>query len=302
MPDGPFAQCQYLDEGDARFMKAAEALTQGAKTSARPSVTVSPRNSKLRYRPLLQTEPGSHTSIPNDLQTHLAKGRLMLDLLDLARDLGENVTIPRSETAVFEKVALAQIRRNFSAISQRADQLFFGINGPGHEPLLELRAIDIHEAIAAIVKDLGSQRARKEIFFDLQLEALDYHAYLEPETFHHLLTDLILAAIKFAPNEGLIYIASYNTSPNAIVVSVCDNELNPKMEVSEPGFLPLAGQEAADRFKNDESSQSLAVARSLVETYRCTLAVESPSRGAGPTFLLKLETTAAPADLASKKD
>jgi len=282
-------------------MKAMESLTQGARTTVRPSAAGPPRKSEVRYRPPPEIEPGSRAPVPYDLQTHLAEGLLILDLLDLGRELAANVAIPKAEAAAFEKIAVAKIRRNLHTLSQWADQFFSATNGLGDKPSLELRAIDVHEAIASIVKDLGSQRARKEIFFDLQLEASDHHVHFEPETFRELLTDLILASIKFAPNQGLIHLASYNTSPSAIVVRVCDNELGPEANGAAPGFLPFAEEDASIRSKNGESSLSLAVARSLVETYNCKLVVENPSKSTGPTFLLELETTAASADLSNRE-
>jgi two-component system sensor histidine kinase ResE len=280
-------------------MKATEPPTRCLKTTPRKSAADALRKSKARYRRLFETEKDTPAAVPHELQTHLAEGLLIVDLLDLSHDLAANVTIPRAEVTAFDKIAAARIRHKFHAVSQWADQ-FFGISpGARDETSIESNTTNVHAAIAAIVKDLRSQRTRKKIFFDLQLEASDHQVNFGPEKFRQILTDLILASIKFAPNKGLIHLVSYNASPGAMIVRVGENRIGPETKDAVPICSPLEQADAPVRSKNGETGLSLSVARSLVQAHNGKLVVQSPSKSSGTTFILKLKTTPVPADLSA---
>jgi len=120
MPNRPSAQSQYLDDGNARFMKPTDPATPRSKTTSRKSAAEAQRESDARYRQLFETEVDIPAAVPNQLQNHVAESLLMLDLLDLARDLAANVTIARAEVAAFEQIVVAQIRRSFHTASRWA--------------------------------------------------------------------------------------------------------------------------------------------------------------------------------------
>jgi signal transduction histidine kinase len=277
-------------------MKATDPATPRSKTASRKSAADALRESGARYRQLFETEVEIPAALPNQLQNHVAESLLMLDLLDLARDLAANVTIARAEVAAFDQIVVAQIRRSFHIASRWADQ-FFGIRD---ETPLEAKTTNVHAAIAAIVKDLRSQGTRKKIFFDLQLEASDHHVNVGPEKFRRIVTDLILASIKFAPNKGLIQLISYNASPGAMIVRLGENRIGLETKKVEPIPSPFEQTDVPIRSRNGEPGLRLSVARSLVQAHNGKLMVQSPSKGAGTTFILKFKTTPVPACLSAK--
>jgi len=138
-------------------MKAIPPTTRRPKTTSRKSAADALGKSNARYRRLFETEEDIPAAVPHQLQNHLAKSLLMLDLLHLARDLAANVTIRRAEIAAFDQIAVAQIRRSFHIASRWANQ-FLGIRD---DTSLESNTTSVHAAIATTVKDLRSQRTRK---------------------------------------------------------------------------------------------------------------------------------------------
>lgn len=117
-------------------MKSIKTPTCSAKRSSRESAAHVQREPKARYRRLFETEEVIPAAVPHRLQSHLAESLLMLDLLDLARDLAANVIIPRAEIAAFDQIALAQIRRSFHIASRWTDQ-FLGITHGRRELIVQ---------------------------------------------------------------------------------------------------------------------------------------------------------------------
>jgi hypothetical protein len=124
-------------------MKTIHPTTRRPKTTSRKSAADALRKSDARYCRLFETEKDITAPVPHQLQNHLAKSLLMLDLLDLARDLA----------------AVAQIRRSFHIASRWASQ-FFDIRD---ETSLESNTTSVHAAIATTVKDLRAREGGKTI-------------------------------------------------------------------------------------------------------------------------------------------
>jgi hypothetical protein len=140
-------------------MKTIHPTTRRPKTTSRKSAADALRKSDARYCRLFETEKDITAPVPHQLQNHLAKSLLMLDLLDLARDLAANVAIRRAEIAAFDQIAVAQIRRSFHIASRWASQ-FFDIRD---ETSLESNTTSVHAAIATTVKDLRAREGGKTI-------------------------------------------------------------------------------------------------------------------------------------------
>ncbi|MDC4226753.1 MAG: ATP-binding protein [Candidatus Manganitrophus sp.] len=109
----------------------------------------------------------------------------------------------------------------------------------------------------------------------------------DPDRLQQVIWNLISNAIKFTPRQGSVSIEVEQIDPH-VQIRVRDTGIG-----IAPDFLPYV----FDRFRQADSSSTrthsglglgLAIVRHLVELHGGTVSAESPGKGKGATFTVKL--------------
>ncbi len=183
--------------------------------------------------------------------------------------------------------ALESISRNATAQAQLIEDLLDVsriITGKLH---MEVRQIEIAPIVRAAIDSVQHAADAKGISINSHFSDPSILVLGDPDRLQQVIWNLISNAIKFTPEQGSVSIEVDRIDPHA-QIRVRDTGMG-----IAPDFLPYV----FDRFRQADSSSTrahsglglgLAIVRHLVELHGGTVSAESPGKGGGATFTVKL--------------
>ena len=183
--------------------------------------------------------------------------------------------------------ALHSIQRQVHTQNQLIDDLLDVVRIASGKLRLELRDVDPAKVIAAALEVVGPAAQAKQISLVAEFDPAVKTLAADPDRLQQVIWNLLSNAIKFTPQGGRIEIRLRRTDSGVEIV-VADTGQG----ITED-FLPYV----FDRFRQADVSTTrthggiglgLAIVRHLIELHGGTVFAESPGKGKGATFTIRL--------------
>jgi PAS domain S-box-containing protein len=224
----------------------------------------------------------------HELRNPLAAISSMIDLLDMGHD---TVGSP-NETELpplFDKSALAFIRRNVQSLVRLVDELLDFTHVANEAFGLKLVKVDAHEVIRLALKNLESQKNRARIGIDLRLQARQSHIRADALKLEQVLSNLIGNALKFTPQGGKVSIFTRNETSGKLVIEVSDTGIGIPADAFSRIFSPFEQGDSSIHPRYGGLGLGLSIARTLTKAHGGSLDVESKGRGQGAKFTARFQ-------------
>jgi signal transduction histidine kinase len=152
---------------------------------------------------------------------------------------------------------------------------------------LEPAPVKMNAIIETAIEELRSLAEAKNISIDFNMESKTANLCADPNRLGQVLWHILSNAIKFTPCGGRIDIRLH-CAKSEIIISVADTG-----EGISSDFLPYV----FDRFRQADATSTrkhgglglgLAIVKHLVEMHNGSVHAESPGKGAGSTFTVRL--------------
>ena len=224
----------------------------------------------------------------HELRNPLAAISSMIDLLEMGHDTAgssDQTELP----PVFDKSALAFIRRNVQSLVRLVNELL-DFTHVGNEAFgLKLVKVDAHEVIRFALKNFESQQDRTRIGIDLRLQARHSHIRADALKLEQVLSNLIGNALKFTPQGGKVSIFTRNEPGGKLVIEVSDTGIGIPAEAFSRIFSPFEQGDSSIHSRYGGLGLGLSIARTLVKAHGGSLEVESEGRGRGAKFTARFQ-------------
>ena len=224
----------------------------------------------------------------HELRNPLAAISSMIDLLEM----GHNEVRVAGQTELpplFDKSALAFIRRNVQSLVRLVDELL-DFTHVGNEAFgLKLVKVDAHEVIRLALKNLESRQDRTRIGIDLRLQARHSHIRADALKLEQVLSNLIGNALKFTPQGGKVSIFTRNEPGGKLVIEVSDTGIGIPADAFSRIFSPFEQGDSTIHSRYGGLGLGLSIARTLVKAHGGSLEVESEGRGRGAKFTARFQ-------------
>src|ERR1700736_1220346 len=229
----------------------------------------------------------------HELRNPLAAISSMIDLLEM----GHNEVRVAGQTELpplFDKSALAFIRRNVQSLVRLVNELL-DFTHVGNEAFgLKLVKVDAHEVIRLTLKNLESQKDRTRIGIALRLQARHSHIRADALKLEQILLNLIGNALKFTPQGGKVSIVTRNEPGGKLVIEVSDTGIGIPADAFSRIFSPFEQGDSSIHPRYGGLGLGLSIARTLVKAHGGTLEVESKGTGQGAKFTARFKLDDSP--------
>jgi CheY-like chemotaxis protein/two-component sensor histidine kinase len=178
------------------------------------------------------------------------------------------------------------IRRQTQLLSRLVDDLLDVARVTSGKIVLDRRSVDLRELVARCV--LNSGGAAKDAGISLSLST-NGAAWVSGDAvrLEQIVNNLLTNALKYTPPGGRVEVRIARDGPDA-VVRVADTGVGMDPEILPRVFeLFTQADDALDR-AHGGLGIGLTLVRSLVELHGGTVSAESPGRGLGSTFTVRL--------------
>jgi PAS domain S-box-containing protein len=158
---------------------------------------------------------------------------------------------------------------------------------------LDLRLLDLREIVDAALETVRPAAAAKAIEIDSHVEGAPVTVLGAADRLQQVLWNLLINAVKFTPRQGRVYVA----------VRRADDDAELSVSDSGEGIAADVLPHVFERFRQEDSSSTrahaglglgLALVRHVVEAHGGSVRAESPGKGKGATFVVRLPLAAPP--------
>jgi PAS domain S-box-containing protein len=231
--------------------------------------------------------------LSHELRTPLGAISSMIDLLEVGHDtigVSDQTELP----ALFDKSALAFIRRNIQSLAHLVAELLDFTDVANGPLALQLVKVDAHEVIRFALKNLESQQKGAGIGIDLRLQAQHSHIRADSLKLEQVLSNLIGNGLKFTPKGGQISIVTRNEASGKLVIEVSDTGIGIPADALSRIFSPFEQGDSSIHRRYGGLGLGLSIARTLVKAHGGTLEVESKGTGQGAKFTARFKLDDSP--------
>lgn len=212
------------------------------------------------------------STVAHDLKSPLSSIYGMSELLQ------DNATADQKDLITYIQEAL-----------QTADDIITGLieisQFEEQSELLHFRANDINEILANSIKHFKIRAEKKLIKLESKL-CDNASAEVDPVKFSRIIDNLILNAIKFTNEGGLIIISSYNV-PGGINICIEDNGIGIDPKIMPELFNKFSKARRKGTYGEKSTGLGLSIVKELVELHKGKISVES-SVNSGTKFSIYL--------------
>jgi len=179
------------------------------------------------------------------------------------------------------------IRRNAEAMRNMLDDLLDVSRIGAGKLRLDMRPIDLSEAVQSAVVIVAPRAAAKNIGIEAALDPAPRPVYADPARLQQVVANLLVNAVKFTPERGKINVR-LTCSKETATLSVTDTGRG-----ISAADLPLVFKEfwqasTGRSAGGDGLGLGLSICRELVRLQGGTIAAQSEGEGKGATFIVEL--------------
>jgi len=225
----------------------------------------------------------------HELRNPLAAISSMIDLLGMGHDTAAGSLDQTELPPLFDKSALAFIRRNVQSLVRLVNELLNFTHVASEAFSLKLVKVDAHKVIRFALKNIESQQDRTRIGIDLRLEARHSQIRADAPKLEQVLSNLIGNALKFTPRGGKVSIVTRNEASGKLVIEVSDTGIGIPADALSRIFSPFEQGDSSIHPRYGGLGLGLSIARTLMKAHGGTLDVESAGPGQGAKFIARLQ-------------
>lgn len=190
--------------------------------------------------------------------------------------------------------ALEVIRRNVELEARLIDDLLDITRIAKGKLQLTFETVSVHEILKRAYEICRGDILAQDLRIEFRLRAENQYVEADPARLQQVFWNLIKNSVKFTPKQGRIIIETFNPAPGHIEVRTTDTGIG--IEAGKIGKIFNAfeqGQSSITR-RYGGLGLGLAISKAMVTAHRGTITVESEGKDRGATFIVTLETVAAP--------
>jgi PAS domain S-box-containing protein len=237
----------------------------------------------------------------HELRNPLAAISSMIDLLELGHETvgqPDQLELP----AVFDKSALAFIRRNVQSLVRLVNELLDFTHVASEAFALELVKVNAHQVIRFALKNLESQQRGAGIGIELRLEARQRDVRGDALKLEQIVANLIGNALKFTPRGGKVSIITRNEGDETFVVEVSDTGIGIPADALARIFSPFEQGDSTIHPRYGGLGLGLSIAQTLTQAQGGTLEAASEGSGKGAKFTARFKLDRASPQKTQKDD
>ncbi|MGZ5503539.1 MAG: hybrid sensor histidine kinase/response regulator, partial [Chthoniobacterales bacterium] len=191
--------------------------------------------------------------------------------------------------------ALAVIKRNVELEARLIDDLLDVTRIAKGKLQLSFENVNVHEILQRAYEICREDILAKNLRIEFRLRAESQHVQADPARLQQVFWNLIKNSVKFTPQQGRIIIETFNPSPDKIEIRTTDTGIGIEPEKIDKVFNAFEqGQHSITR-RFGGLGLGLAISKAMVAAHGGEIHVESEGKNRGATFIVTLQTVAAPA-------
>jgi len=229
----------------------------------------------------------------HELRNPLAAISSMIDLLEMGHDTvgtPDQAELP----ALFDKSALAFIRRNVQSLVRLVNELLDFTRLANEAIGMELVRVNAHEVIRFALKNLESQQKGAGIGIELRLQAQHRHIRADALKLEQVLSNLIGNALKFTPRGGKVSIVTHNEASGTLVIEVSDTGIGISDDAMSRIFSPFEQGDSSIHPRYGGLGLGLSIAQTLTKAQLGTLEGTSEGLNKGAKFTARFNIDDSP--------
>jgi PAS domain S-box-containing protein len=224
----------------------------------------------------------------HELRNPLAAISSMIDLLEL----GQNPAAASDQKdlpALFDKSALAFIRRNIQSLVRLVNELLDFTHVANEAFALKLVKVDAHEVIRFALQNLESQEKGSGIGLELSLAAGQSDIRGDASKLEQVVTNLVGNALKFTPRGGKVSIVTRTEGHDTFVLEVSDSGIGIEADALSRIFSPFEQGNSTIHPRYGGLGLGLSIARTLTNAQGGTVEASSGGLDKGAKFSVRLK-------------
>jgi two-component system CheB/CheR fusion protein len=153
---------------------------------------------------------------------------------------------------------------------------------------LQLGPADAHELVQHAMDIVRGETEDRHIKVSAAFDAVHRQLHVDAPRLQQVFWNIFRNAYKFTPENGVVFVRSYNPIANTIAIEISDNGIG-----IEPQFL----DKIFDTFEQVDTKREglglgLAIGKAIIEMHGGTICARSDGLGKGATFVIELPTVA----------
>lgn len=149
---------------------------------------------------------------------------------------------------------------------------------------LQLGKADAHDLLQHSMDIVRSEMENRNVDLSVALEASHHELIVDAPRLQQVFWNIFRNAYKFTPENGVIFVRSYNPGPDAIAIEIRDNGV---------GIEPQSLEKIFDAFEQVDTRREglglgLAISKAIMEMHRGSIRACSEGLGKGATFIVEL--------------
>ncbi|MDQ2659650.1 MAG: hybrid sensor histidine kinase/response regulator, partial [Verrucomicrobiota bacterium] len=190
--------------------------------------------------------------------------------------------------------ALEVIRRNVELEARLIDDLLDVTRISKGKLQLSLETVSVHEILKRAYEICREEILAKKLHIEFRLRAESVHVDGDPARLQQVFWNLIKNSVKFTPEQGRIIIETLNPSPEQIEIKTTDTGIGIEHEKIGKVFNAFEQGQSSITRRFGGLGLGLAISHAMVAAHGGRITVESDGKDRGATFIVTLQTVAAP--------
>jgi signal transduction histidine kinase/CheY-like chemotaxis protein len=191
--------------------------------------------------------------------------------------------------------AIEVIRRNVELEARLIDDLLDITRIARGKLQLSFETVSAHEILRRAYEICREEIATKSIQTEFRLAAEETHVEGDPARLQQVFWNIIKNSVKFTPASGRITIATRNSAPQEIEITISDTGIGIAADKINKIFNAFEQGQTSITRRFGGLGLGLAISKAMVEAHGGTIRVTSPGKDKGATFTIQLKTVAKPA-------
>jgi signal transduction histidine kinase/CheY-like chemotaxis protein len=190
--------------------------------------------------------------------------------------------------------ALEVIRRNVELEARLIDDLLDVTRISKGKLQLSLETVGVHEILQRSYEICREEIAAKNLGIEFRLRAERAYVEGDPARLQQVFWNLIKNSVKFTPANGRIVIETFNPSPESIEIRTTDTGIGIAPDKMETIFNAFEQGQSSITRRFGGLGLGLAISKAMVAAHGGVIKAESHGKDRGATFIVILDTVAAP--------
>jgi signal transduction histidine kinase/CheY-like chemotaxis protein len=195
--------------------------------------------------------------------------------------------------------ALEVIRRNVELEARLIDDLLDVTRISKGKLQLSLETVGVHEILQRSYEICREEIGAKNLGIEFRLRAERAYVEGDPARLQQVFWNLIKNSVKFTPANGRIVIETFNPSPESIEIRTTDTGIGIAPDKMETIFNAFEQGQSSITRRFGGLGLGLAISKAMVAAHGGVIKAESHGKDRGATFIVILDTVAAPVPASS---